>query len=93
MSGAVPYAIDLLLRFIVANCSSRIPLLPMLMLGVRRAGVTDQTYVLAGMRAIKATRGNINVVDRLKLEDIAGGSYGVPEQEYEKHVGLPIRRS
>jgi CRP-like cAMP-binding protein len=64
-----------------------------LMLGVRRSGVTDQTHFLEGIHAIKATRGNIKVVDRLKLEDLAGGSYGVPEQEYEKHIGLPIRRS
>jgi CRP-like cAMP-binding protein len=64
-----------------------------LMLGVRRSGVTDQIHILEGIRAIKATRGNIKVVDRPKLEDIAGGSYGVPEQEYEKHIGLPIRRS
>jgi hypothetical protein len=64
-----------------------------LMLGVRRSGVTDQTHFLEGIHAIKATRGNIKVVDRSKLEDLAGGSYGVPEQEYEKHIGLPIRRS
>jgi CRP-like cAMP-binding protein len=63
-----------------------------LMLGVRRSGVTDQTHFLEGIHAIKATRGNIKVLDRLKLEDIAGGSYGVPEREYEKHIGLTIRR-
>jgi hypothetical protein len=64
-----------------------------LMLGVRRSGVTDQIHILEGMHAIKATRGNIKVLDRLKLEDMAGGSYGIPEQEYERNIGLPIRRT
>jgi CRP-like cAMP-binding protein len=64
-----------------------------LMLGVRRSGVTNEIHVLEGLHAIQATRGNIRIVDRQKLEDIASGSYGVPEQEYERRVGFPIRRS
>ena len=63
-----------------------------LMMGVRRSGVTQELHVLEGLSAIKATRGNIRVTDRAKLEEIAGGSYGVPEEEYERLVGLPIRR-
>lgn len=64
-----------------------------LMLGVRRSGVTNEIHVLEGVGAIKATRGNIKVTDRHKLEEIAGGSYGVPEQEYDRLIGFPIRRS
>jgi len=64
-----------------------------LMLGVRRSGVTNEIHILEGVHAIKATRGNIRIVDRQKLEDIAGGSYGIPEHEYERHIGFPLTRS
>lgn len=63
-----------------------------LMMGVRRSGVTHELHVIEGLKAIRATRGNIRVIDREKLEEIAGGCYGVPESEYERLVGLPIRR-
>jgi hypothetical protein len=33
------------------------------------------------------------VLDRKKLEGIAGGSYGIPKQEYERQIGFSIRRS
>jgi CRP-like cAMP-binding protein len=58
-----------------------------LMLGVRRSGVTDHLHILEGMHAIKATRGRIHVRDRAKLEEIAGGSYGAPEREYDRLIG------
>ncbi|MBY3080984.1 Crp/Fnr family transcriptional regulator [Rhizobium laguerreae] len=64
-----------------------------LMLGVRRAGVTNEIHILEGVHAIKATRGNIRILDRRKLEHMAGGSYGMPEREYEQLTGFPIRRS
>jgi CRP-like cAMP-binding protein len=64
-----------------------------LMLGVRRSGVTNELHIIEGMQAIKATRGNIRIIDRRKLEEIAGGCYGVPEREYQRLIGLPIRRS
>jgi CRP-like cAMP-binding protein len=57
-----------------------------LMLGVRRSGVTDQIHVIEGLGIIKATRGNIRVIDRAKLEELAGGSYGIPEREYERLI-------
>jgi hypothetical protein len=63
-----------------------------LMLGVRRSGVTNEIHVLEGLKAIRATRGNIRVIDRALLEEIAGGSYGVAEAEYERLIGVPIRR-
>lgn len=55
-----------------------------LMLGVRRASVTDALHALEGEGAIKATRARIQVRDRRKLEAIAGHSYGLPEAEYER---------
>jgi CRP-like cAMP-binding protein len=63
-----------------------------LMLGVRRAGVTEHLHLLEGVRAIKNTRGLITVLDRDKLEEAAGESYGVPEAEYERLIG-PFRKS
>jgi CRP-like cAMP-binding protein len=63
-----------------------------LMLGVRRSGVTNEMHVLEGMNAIRATRGNVRIIDRSKLEEIAAGCYGVAEAEYERLLGLPIKR-
>jgi CRP-like cAMP-binding protein len=57
-----------------------------LMLGVRRSGVTEQLHILEGLHAIKATRGNILIRDREKLEDVAGGCYGAPEAEYKRLI-------
>lgn len=54
------------------------------MLAVRRSGVTTAMHVLEGQGAIKATRGMITVRDRAKLLELSGGSYGVPEAEYER---------
>ena len=64
-----------------------------LMLGVRRSGVTNEIHILEGVHAIKASRGNIRIRDRQKLEDMAGGSYGIPEIEYERLIGLSIKQS
>ena len=62
------------------------------MLGVRRSGVTNELHVIEGLRVIKSTRANVRILDRERLEEIAAGSYGVPEREYERLTGLPIRR-
>ncbi|MBB2830231.1 UNVERIFIED_ORG: CRP-like cAMP-binding protein [Rhizobium esperanzae] len=64
-----------------------------LMLGVRRAGVTNELHVIEGLRAIRSTRANVKILDRERLEEIAAGSYGVPEREYHRLIGLPIRRA
>jgi CRP-like cAMP-binding protein len=55
-----------------------------LMLGVRRAGVTEATQKLEGRKLIKATRGLIVIQDRRGLEELAGNSYGVSEAEYAR---------
>jgi CRP-like cAMP-binding protein len=54
------------------------------MLAVRRSGVTTAIHILEGAGAIRASRGIITIRDREKLEEIASGSYGVPEAEYER---------
>lgn len=53
------------------------------LLGVRRSWVTAQVHVLEGLQAIRATRGNIRILDRSKLVRIAGACYGEPERLYE----------
>ena len=59
------------------------------MLGVRRSGVTQALHLLEVEKAIGVRRGLIVVSDRGKLERIAGGSYGVPEAEYERVIARP----
>ena len=54
------------------------------MLGVRRPGVTTATHVLEGTGLIRNTRGRIEVRNREKLIDLAGDSYQVAEDEYER---------
>jgi CRP-like cAMP-binding protein len=56
------------------------------MLGVRRAGVTDALHLLEGEHAIRTGRMTIKVLDRAKLLSFAAGSYGVAEAEYERLI-------
>lgn len=63
-----------------------------IMLGVRRAGVTEGTHALEGKRLIRAERGCIEVLDREGLEREAEGSYGVPEAEYKRLFGETGKR-
>jgi len=58
-----------------------------IMLGVRRSGVTEAIHLLEGMQVIKATRGQVRIISRDRLLEIAGGSYGVPELEYARLIG------
>jgi CRP-like cAMP-binding protein len=58
-----------------------------LMLGVRRAGVTDAISTLESRRLIAHNRGQIIVRDRKGLERSAADSYGVPEAEYRRLIG------
>ena len=57
-----------------------------LMLGVRRSGVTNEIHILEGNKAIRATRATILILNRGKLEEMAGGIYGVPEIEYARLI-------
>ena len=54
------------------------------MLGVRRAGVTEAVGALEKQGLIRGARGQVIVQNRKGLERSAGGSYGVPEAEYKR---------
>ena len=58
-----------------------------MMLGERRSSVTDAIHLLEGDSLIRATRGNIKILDRVRLERAAGASYGVPEAEFRRLIG------
>ena len=58
-----------------------------MMLAVRRSSVTVTLHALEGTRAIRGTRGAVTVLDRERLEEIAGHSYGEAEAEYRRLVG------
>jgi CRP-like cAMP-binding protein len=63
-----------------------------LMLGVRRAGVTVALHDLEGRRLIRAVRGQITVLDRAGIEQLANGFYGAPEDEYFRLVATQLTR-
>jgi CRP-like cAMP-binding protein len=55
-----------------------------MMLAVRRAGVTTSTHILEGAGMIRATRGQIKVLDRERLTALTDNTYGLAEAEYER---------
>jgi CRP-like cAMP-binding protein len=58
-----------------------------LMLGVRRAGVTEALQSLRRQKLIDTGRNQIVVRNRKGIERMARGSYGVPEKEYRRLIG------
>jgi CRP-like cAMP-binding protein len=58
-----------------------------LMLGVRRAGVTEALQSLARQKLIEARRGQVVVLNRQGIVRRAGSSYGAPEAEYRRLIG------
>ena len=58
-----------------------------LLVGVRRPGITTALHVLEGEQLIRSTRGVVTIRNRKGLEARAGGSYGIPEREYERLIG------
>ncbi len=58
-----------------------------LMLGVRRPGVTDALNALERKGLVRSNRGAVRIINREGLVRVAGGSYGVPEAEYERLIG------
>lgn len=58
-----------------------------IMLAVRRSGVTVTLHTLEGTGAIRSDRGLVTVLDRARLEEIAGPSYGAAEAEYRRLFG------
>ena len=61
-----------------------------LMLGVRRAGVTVALQAFEACGLIATKRGQVTVLDRATLEEVAGDSYGVSEAEYASLIGLEL---
>jgi CRP-like cAMP-binding protein len=58
-----------------------------LMLGVRRAGVTEALQSLGRRKLIDNGRNLIVLRNRKGLERVAGKSYGTPEKEYRRLIG------
>jgi CRP-like cAMP-binding protein len=58
-----------------------------MMLAVRRSGVTVTLHTLEGTGAIRSSRGLVTILSRDRLEEIAGDSYGEPEEEYRRLIG------
>jgi len=58
-----------------------------IMLGVRRAGVTDALNALQRQGLVTCVRGGVTVKNRRAMERRAGDSYGVPEAEYRRLIG------
>ena len=58
-----------------------------IMIGVRRASVTDAIQILEDKGIVRARRGAVEVLDRAKLAAAAAGGYGVPEAEYRRVIG------
>ena len=57
-----------------------------IMLGVRRASITDALHQLEATGAIRGSRRRIQVRDRSILETMAGDTYGFAEAEYARLV-------
>jgi hypothetical protein len=55
-----------------------------LMLGSRRAGVTVALNEFQKRGLVRTKRGAIAIEQRGALEEIANGSYGIPETEYRR---------
>jgi len=60
-----------------------------MMIAAERSGVTVSLHVLEGAGMIRSKRGRVIILDRVKLEDLAGDSYGRPEAEY-RHLVAPF---
>ena len=58
-----------------------------MMIATQRTRVTVTLHTLEGIGAIRSTRGQVTIVDRGKLLDLAGGAYGQPEEEYRRIIG------
>ena len=58
-----------------------------MMIAAERSGVTITLHILEGAGMIRSKRGRVIILDRDKLEGLAGDSYGVPEAEYRHLIG------
>jgi CRP-like cAMP-binding protein len=58
-----------------------------MMIACQRSGVTVTLHVLEGIGAIRSKRGRVIILNREKLEDLAGDAFGEPEGEYRRLIG------
>jgi hypothetical protein len=58
-----------------------------MMVAAQRTGVTLTLHILEGAGIIQSQRARITILDRDKLEELAGDSYGQPEAEYRRLIG------
>jgi CRP-like cAMP-binding protein len=58
-----------------------------MMIAADRSSVTVSLHVLEGAGMIRSRRGRVLILDREKLEELAGEGYGRPEAEYRKLIG------
>ncbi len=59
------------------------------MLGVRRAGVTVAIHSFEQRGFVTTRRGQLTIVDRAGIEQVAGSFYGTPEAELKRLFGNP----
>jgi len=52
--------------------------------------VTVALQALEQRGLIATQRGQVTVLNRARLEGVAGDSYGLCEAEYERLIGLPV---
>ena len=57
-----------------------------MMIAAERSGVTVSLHVLEGAAMIRCKRGRVMILDRQKLEELAGEGYGRPEAEYRRLI-------
>ena len=57
------------------------------MLGMRRASVTDALHLLEGEKLVRNSRGSVVILDRAGLRRTAGTCYGFAEAEYTRLIG------
>lgn len=62
-----------------------------IMLAVRRPSVTTTLHILEGNHFIRSQRGIITVTDREALEEFGRDAYGIPEMEYLRLMGRPLK--
>ena len=58
-----------------------------MMISAQRTGVTLTLHILEGAGIIRSQRGRVTVLDRERLQELAGDTYGQAEAEYRRLIG------
>ena len=58
-----------------------------MMVAAQRTGVTLTLHILEGAGIIRSQRGRVTILDRERLQELAGDSYGQAEAEYRRLIG------